>query len=331
MKILVSILFSGFFLFLAFKNIDLGSFWISLQSTSWFLIFFASAMAIVSMWLRAWRWQKILKPLKPIPLNTVFNFTMIGFMGNNVLPAHAGDFGKPYLLGIKENFDGTAALATVLIERLLDSVGMIIILLSVVFFAPLPAWLKFALVAAGSIMLLLIFLLITLASRNSKLRESLLNLTAKLPRKFRTKAKEKVSIFLTGLNIFKNRQNLLPLVGISILTWAHMAFTFFIIMINYPLTIDIGAFDLMVAAVVTMVILAFAIILPSAPGYVGITQLAFIFSLAFYGISEADAVGISIIFHLTQYIPITAGGILILLKEGLSFKQLQGEVRKVEF
>ena len=95
---------------------------------------------------------------------------------------------------------------------------------------------------------------------------------------------------------------------------------------GYPLATAIGTFDLAVAAVVTMVILAFAIVLPSAPGYIGITQLAFVFALAFYGIGEADAVGISVIFHLTQYIPITAWGIVVLLKEGLTFKQLRSEV-----
>lgn len=324
-KILISVLFSIFFLYLAFKDINLNDFWESLRSTSWLLIFSASAMAILSMFLRAWRWRKLLKSIKNIPLKTVFDFTMIGFMGNNLLPAHAGDLAKPYLLGIRENIDGTAALATVLIERLLDSVGMVTIFLAVVFFSPLPNWLKFGLAGAGGVTLLLIMLLMTMTSRESIFRGWLLKLPDILPQKIAAKVREKLDTFLMGINVFQDWRNLIPLLGISILTWAHMALNILMIMWAYPMQTSLGLFDMTVASVVTMVILAFAIILPSAPGYIGITQLAFAFSLGFYGISEADAVGISVIFHLTQYIPITAGGIIILLKEGMTIRQMKGE------
>ncbi|MEZ4762975.1 MAG: lysylphosphatidylglycerol synthase transmembrane domain-containing protein [Calditrichia bacterium] len=119
---------SGFFLYLAFDKIDLSSFlfWTSMIG-SWLTIIAVSAMAVMSMFLRAWRWRILLRPVKDINYSTVFTYTMIGFMSNNILPAHAGDFLKPYLLGLKENVSGFATLATVLVERVLDGVGLIII------------------------------------------------------------------------------------------------------------------------------------------------------------------------------------------------------------
>ncbi len=326
-KIVLSFSFSAFFLVVAFDNIEFSSFWASLGRVSWVTILAVSAMAIMSMFLRAWRWRILLKPVKDIAYNTVFTFTMIGFMANNVLPAHAGDFARPYLLGLKENISGFSALATVLIERLLDGVGLIIIFLIVLPIAPLPASIKMSGLGIGAALFALIALLMLLSSENGRLRNGLIALVEKAPDRFRASLSKKLQMFLFGLTIFRNRKNLLPLLGISVFVWAHLALTIFMILKGYPLAAEVGAMDMGIASVVTIVMLAFVIVLPSSPGYLGITQVAFIFALGYFGVAESDAVGASIIFNLTQYIPITIGGIVYFFKEGLSFKQLRSEAR----
>lgn len=323
-KTIISFVGTIFFLYIAFKNIDLSTFWISLKSIGWTLFVIASLMAIVSMVLRAWRWRILLRPLKEIPFFTVFTYTMIGFMANNVLPAHAGEVLKPYLLGKKEGISGISILATVLIERLLDSFALILLFLLAILSVPLPGWLKMGGAAAGIGSLTSILILILLASKNGPARNLLLHGVQKLPQKFRRGIQEKLEAFLEGLQIFRRWRNLLPLFGISLLTWTHLAFTIYIILKGYPLNSP-GHGDLFMAAVVTIVFLAFAIVLPSSPGYIGITQIAFKISLGFFAIKEMDAVGSSVIFNLTEYLPITVGGLILLLKEGLSFKYLKKE------
>lgn len=327
-KIVLSFAFSGFFLFLAFQNIELSSLWNSLGSVSWIVLLSVSAMAIMSMFLRAWRWRILLRPVKDISFNSVFTYTMIGFMANNVLPAHAGDVVKPYLWAMREKVSGFAALATVIIERLLDGMGLIVIFLVVLPFAPLPESIRMGGVAIGVALVLMLGLLIMLSAEDGRLRNRILLLAQKLPDRFRAKVLKQLEMFLFGLTIFQNRRNLLPLLGISIFVWAHLALTIFMILKGYPLESEVANIDLLIASVVTIVMLAFAIVLPSSPGYIGITQMAFIFALGHFSIIDTDAVGVSVIFNLTQYIPVTLGGIVYLLKEGLSFKQIRQEARQ---
>lgn len=326
LKVVSSFAATGFFLYLAFKNIHLSSFWESLSEISWLLIVAASAMTVVSMLLRAWRWQILLSPLKKVPYFSAFTFTMIGFMGNNVLPAHAGEFIKPYLLGKKEGISGFAALATVVVERVLDCIGLITLFLGVLFFVPLPSWMKMGGLAAGFGSLALLFMMILLAPGNSKAREKLLRLSEKFPRRIRPYIRRHLITFLEGLAIFKRRVTLFPLMGISLLIWLHMSATAYIILKGYPMAGPAGA-NLWLAAVVVVVFLAFAIVLPSSPGYLGITQWGFKIALGLFAIHEIDAVGCSVVFSLTQYVPVTAGGIILLMKEGVSFKYFRSSAR----
>ncbi len=325
-KMIASLGGTALFMYLAFKNIHLSSFWESLSDTSWLLIVGASAMTIVSMLLRAWRWQILLSPLKKVPYFSAFTFTMIGFMGNNLLPAHAGEVIKPYLLGRKEGISGFAALATVLIERVLDCIALITLFLSVLFFVPLPTWMKAGGLAAGFGSLTLLLIMITLAYGNSRMREKLFRLNEKFPRRIRSYIRGHLITFLEGLAIFKRRAALFPLAGISLLIWLHMSATAYIILKGYPMAEPAGA-NLWLAALAVVVFLAFAIVLPSSPGYLGITQWGFKIALGLFAINEIDAVGCSVIFSLTQYVPVTAGGIILLMKEGMSFKYLRSSAR----
>jgi uncharacterized protein (TIRG00374 family) len=320
---------TGFFLYIAFKDISLADFWLSLKSTSWLLVVVASLMALFSMVLRAWRWRILLRPLKEISFSSVFSFTMIGFMANNILPAHAGEFLKPYLLGKKENVNGVSALATVLLERLLDSFALILLFLVAIFIVPVPDWVKYGGITAGSSTFLSLLLLILLGSGKSAFRDKLLKWIQKLPQKISRRLQEKVETFLEGLTIFRQWKNLLPLVGISLLTWTHMAFTIYLILKLYPMSIPVSA-NLPMASIVVVVFLAFALVMPSSPGYFGITQIAFKIALGFFAIHEADAVGCSLVFNLTQYVPITIGGLILLLKEGLTFNYLRSKAKHAE-
>ena len=322
-KTLLSFIISGIFLYLAFRNIELPVLWLSLKQASWLLILISAANALFSIWLRAVRWRILLAPLKRIALKSVFSCTMIGFMANNLLPAHAGEVIKPYVLGKKENISGMAALATVLIERLLDSVSLITLLLLVLEMVPVEPVYQHTGMIIGVGSLGLIALLISLASSEGKTRSWLFRFVEWLPQKVQILVRVRLETFLKGLTVFNDWHKLLPLIAISLFTWAHMAATIYIILQWYPYTAVPPESNLAVASVVVLVFMAFAIALPAAPGYFGTTQVVFIFALSYFGINEVDAVGASLIYNFTQYIPITFGGIVYLFKEGYTFGQIR--------
>jgi hypothetical protein len=85
-------------------------------------------------WPRApWRWHYLLRRSR-IPLRELFPRVVIGYMGNNIYPARAGEVLRSYVLRRRDGVPISSSLATVLIERIFDGVVMLLFV-----FVALPA------------------------------------------------------------------------------------------------------------------------------------------------------------------------------------------------
>src|SRR5574341_1264328 len=116
---------SAVFVWIALRNIDLRKAWLALQSANYWWLIPAVAVYFIAVWARAWRWDYLLRPLKRIPLRTMFPIVVIGYMGNNIYPARIGELLRAYVLKRKENVPVSASLATIVIERVFDGVVML--------------------------------------------------------------------------------------------------------------------------------------------------------------------------------------------------------------
>ena len=79
----------------------------------------------IGVWVRAWRWHYLLQPIKEIPTKKMFPITTIGYMGNNIYPARAGEVLRAVILKRKEGVSVSASLATIIVERIFDGVVML--------------------------------------------------------------------------------------------------------------------------------------------------------------------------------------------------------------
>src|SRR5262249_18499513 len=77
--------------------------------------------------LRAWRWQFLLRPMKKTQFASAFRATAIGFAASFLLPGRTGEVLRPYLLARREGLSAVAAFATVIVERLLDMIGVLLL------------------------------------------------------------------------------------------------------------------------------------------------------------------------------------------------------------
>src|SRR4030042_5723463 len=91
--------------------------------------------------LRSWRWGIILSPLEKVDQLSLFSVTSVGFLAIVAIPARLGDLDRPYLITKKSQINMSAALGTVFIERIFDSLTVLSIVIIVLFFMPLPTWL----------------------------------------------------------------------------------------------------------------------------------------------------------------------------------------------
>ena len=104
--------------------------------------------------LRSIRWGLILRPIGKVDQLSLFSVTSVGFLAIIAIPARLGELARPYLISKKSRIPMSSALGTIFVERVLDSLTVLIIAVLALFFTPLPPWL-----VRSSVL----FLLLTLA------------------------------------------------------------------------------------------------------------------------------------------------------------------------
>src|SRR5512143_2025407 len=121
----VGVLISIVFIWLALRGLRLDEFWGAVQQANYWWLIPGVAVYFVGVWVRAWRWHYMLRPLKNIPTKTMFPSVTIGYMGNNSFPARAGELLRSAVLKHREGVPVSASLATIIVERIFDGVVML--------------------------------------------------------------------------------------------------------------------------------------------------------------------------------------------------------------
>ena len=304
---------SALLLYLAARNVRPAEILPLLGQVNYFFLALAGACALLAIWFRAWRWRYLIPDSETMKTGNLFSATMIGFMGNNLLPLRIGDLARAYIAARKENVTASGILATVVIERLLD-VFAILAMLSVIFFhMPLPRW-----IANGFLIMLALggaAWLVLLAMRS---RANLLCawLAPFLPSRYAGQITGLVQSFLQGLGAMKSSKNLIFAILLSIPIWTVYAVGTYAALRACAVTVPFSA---------SWVVLAFVgigVSLPSAPGFVGTFQFFTVAALALYAVDQQQAFGFSLLHHMAQYIPVTLFGWILLVKEQMSLGDL---------
>ena len=107
----LGVLISVFFITLVLKDLDLSAFWSEVGRANYWWLIPGVGLYFVAVWARAWRWHYLLRPLKAISTAKIFPIVAIGYMGNNVYPARAGEVLRAAVLNRKEDISISASLA----------------------------------------------------------------------------------------------------------------------------------------------------------------------------------------------------------------------------
>ena len=134
-KAIIGGVISLLFLYLALRKVDYHELWSTLQGAHWIYLIPNLVLVIGVMFIRAWRWGLILRPVGRVPYARVYSSTMIGFMVNNSLPARLGEVARAVSLGIKTGLSRSSALATIVVERVYDSLTLLTFLWLVLTFS----------------------------------------------------------------------------------------------------------------------------------------------------------------------------------------------------
>ena len=129
LKITISVLIGGFFLWLAFRNVEFSELWDQIsQVTFYWLPFYVIALTI-SHYLRAERWRLLLADEgNEAGRTTLFAGVMLGYMVNSVVP-RLGEISRPVYVARKEEMNSSDLIGTIVAERFFDLLTMFSLIL----------------------------------------------------------------------------------------------------------------------------------------------------------------------------------------------------------
>ena len=326
-KFWLGVAISLIFLFSVLKGLGLNDVWEPLKSAQYWWLLPGVAVYFVGVWVRAWRWHYLLRPIKPVSTKTMFPIVAIGYMGNNIYPARAGELLRAVVLKRREDIPISASLATIIVERVFDGVVMLaFVFLNLPKLAELTSSSGFvgsiqnlALWGTGAFLgALAVFL--AAAMFPEKAEKMVVWIIERLvPQKYHDKVMGVTTRFLGGLESLRSPQEALMIFLTSVVIWLLETGKYWFIMHAFPFEVSFFALMLMngISNLVTTI--------PSAPGHIGTFDLACIAVLTAYGVTKGLAAGYTLVLHAALWAPITALGAFYMAREGIRWSE--GEVK----
>ncbi len=99
------------FLYLALRGLGLKDLGSALKGANYLWLLPGILVYFVAVWVRAWRWHYLVRPVKAVPTRKMFPIVAIGYMGNNIYPARAGEVLRALVLKRRQDVPVSASLA----------------------------------------------------------------------------------------------------------------------------------------------------------------------------------------------------------------------------
>ena len=310
------------FMYFALNKLKLDEFWLAVKTANYWWILPGIAVYFVGVWVRAWRWHYLLGPIKKIPTRVMFPVTCIGYMGNNIYPARAGEVLRAVVLKRREGVPISASLATVIVERIFDGVVMLAFV-----FLNLPALAKLAdsdsgflgniqslaLIGTGIFLGALVIFLLAAMFPVVTLRLGQWLIDHLLPLKIREKTSGIMHKFLDGLASLRSPFNILMVFLTSVVIWLLETIKYWFVMHAFSFTVSFFALMLLNG------IANLATTIPSAPGYIGTWEAVTKAVLVAFGVSGSEALAYAVVLHVALWLPITLLGAWFMAREGIKW------------
>ena len=332
LKAVVGIAATVFFLWLALRNVEWAEVATHVREANWLLLGAAVLVSTLGMHIRALRWKPLLEPVAPgIPFRPRIAGVFIGFGANNVFPARLGEFARTWVLAREARIPLTAAFASLVLERALDGMVMIVLLLVTMSMPAFPA------IASGgdtvqtgvrvvtaitAVMLLVLLLMAFFPRRMTAVAE---RVAVILPEAFRRPVVDALHAFIGGLHVLRNPRLLAVSVAWAVFQWLFLAVSFLLAFRAFG--IDEPGF---LGALFLQSVIAVAVSLPAGPGFFGPFEAASVWGLGLWGVDASRAASFAIGFHLGGWLTVTLGGMYYAARLNLRWRDLGRAEERVE-
>jgi uncharacterized protein (TIRG00374 family) len=283
------------------------------------LVWAAVALLGGTLLARALRWHALLAPLAHTPLSDAFSYNVIGYLINNVLPFRLGEAIRAGLLGEKLRASKTSVFATVVVERVLDVLSLLVLVAVLLVTLDLPSVVQGSVLLGEAIAAVAALALCLLAWQGEDVSRLIPRF---MPEVMRARLLALLAGFVQGLQVLRSGRQILACLVWSTLSWG---------LFSASVTLFLHASGLgelpWQAPLLVVVVTSLGSAIPSSPGFVGGYHFLAVFSLSFWSVARGDALSFAILVYGINYVVVTGLGALALWRENIAFRQLRWRVR----
>ena len=315
-------------IWLAFKGTNWSEVTKAILSANYFVLIAAMALLVFSVWIRAIRWKILISRVGSASTKDLYKVTLVGYMGNNILPLRMGELLRAYGISRKQNIIFSGAFSSLVVERIVDLITFILITTAVFSIFPMTDLTQKISIAGFLIVIGFLAFLSILFKYNNKFETWYLKKQRQLiSRNKKTIANHFVG-FCRGISSLWQNPRPLQTIFLSFILWG-MYFTFTLLSIH-AFNFNLNILDTMKMGILVLTFVTFAMVIPSAPGAIGTYHAAAIAALQIVNIHVDNARAFSIMYHLTQYIPLTFIGLYYFFKLNLHTADLynRGDIKR---
>lgn len=326
LKYVLSALLTVGLLYLAFRSTDFEKLVESIRSANYAWMGVMLICLIVSHGVRAWRWRYFLDPVKPnVSFRNLFSGVMIGYFMNNVLP-RAGELARPFSIGKTESIPKSAALGTIVVERILDTASflLLVIIIPFVYGGPLAEsfpWLRQAGIIISLVTFGFLLAAILLMARRDWTDILLSKTTGFLSRSLAAKFERAFHSFLDGFLFVKRPGSFVAIVALSALVWFLYIVMTYLAFFSFGLENHLG----FGAAVVVLAISSIGVAIPT-PGATGSYHWFTAQTLVrLFQVPNEVALSYATVTHAVGFIGVTAVGLYYFVHDHINIKEAINE------
>jgi hypothetical protein len=198
--------------------------------------------------------------------------------------------------------------ATVVVERVLDGLAMGVMVGGLLLVVPLPVDLRWPIALFLLVDLLGMVVLAAIAVAPDVCR-TLIGLLFHRVGWLEHRLLRVLDTMIEGVRGLRAGRHVGPIVLSSVGLWLFLALSIWAALHSAHLDLPVAA------AWTVLTFLGLGVSLPSSPGFVGVIQAATVLALALFGVDRTDALSFSLLMHVSQFVPVTAAGLVCLFME----------------
>lgn len=269
------------------------------------------------------RWQLLFPSEgRSIRRQKLFSALMISYALNTILPARLGELARAYVIGETEGLSKSLALSTIVVEKVLDILTLLLFLVLLLPFVTLPSWVQRPALIMAPLFVCLFAIILALTYQRERTLSLASSLLKHVPHLSGEGVLNSLDSALRGFDVLRSTQRNISLWIWSLAVWITSGL--FILFMMFAFHIDAPPS----AAFLALCVTSLGMTVPSSPGYIGVYHWLIVSTLLIFNVERELALSFAFALHAMTFLPLTLLGIFYMMRENYSLQSIEREALK---